>query len=296
MYVRVRVLCVCSVGASTGVRGMATLQEMKRRIDSVANMSKITASMKMVSAAKLRRAELAFEPAKVMGASSSALPELMGQPEEKPETRLVIAVSADKGLCGAANTVIAKKTMKIVDEDKAAGIETVVVTVGDKARGTLTTKGYDVEHAFNEFGKAQFSHAQASYIADVILSEVEFDVATIIHNEFVNVITYNTVEKPVLSPEKMTEQMGSALSHYNLRGDRHLMENYAAAHLANALFAAVRENATVEFSQRMSAMDSASTNASDMIEKLSIVYNRERQAAITTELTEIISGAASLEG
>merc|ERR1712065_81636 len=186
-----------------------------------------------------------------------------GQPEEKPETRLVIAVSADKGLCGAANTVIAKKTMKIVDEDKAAGIETVVVTVGDKARGTLTTKGYDVEHAFNEF---------------------------------VNVITYNTVEKPVLSPEKMTEQMGSALSHYNLRGDRHLMENYAAAHLANALFAAVRENATVEFSQRMSAMDSASTNASDMIEKLSIVYNRERQAAITTELTEIISGAASLEG
>merc|ERR1711916_102013 len=214
----------------------ATLQEMKRRIDSVANMSKITASMKMVSAAKLRRAELAFEPAKVMGASSSALPELMGQPEEKPETRLVIAVSADKGLCGAANTVI----------------ETVVVTVGDKARGTLTTKGYDVEHAFNEFGKAQFSHAQASYIADVILSEVEFDVATIIHNEFVNVITYNTVEKPVLSPEKMTEQMGSALSHYNLRGDRHLMENYAAAHLANALFAAVRENATVEFSQRMS--------------------------------------------
>ena len=275
-------------------RGMATLQEMKRRIESVSNMAKITSSMKMVSAAKLRRAEDAMKPAMAYGKASAALPELVGEPEEKPETRLVVAISSDKGLCGAANSVIAREAIAIMEEDKAAGVQTVIANVGDKARATLTAKGVEVEHGFSEFGKSAFSFAQAAYIADILLNEVEFDIAPIVHNEFVNVITYNTVRKSVLGPEKMAEQTSAALGHYNMRGDRHLMENYASFHLANAIFSGAREAAAVEFAQRMSAMDSASTNAKDMIERLELQYNRTRQAVITTELCEIIGGMSAL--
>eukprot|EP00300_Choanocystis_sp_HF-7_P037553 c53743_g1_i1.p2 GENE.c53743_g1_i1~~c53743_g1_i1.p2 ORF type:complete len:292 (+),score=73.63 c53743_g1_i1:48-923(+) len=276
------------------VRAMATLQDMNRRITGVKNMKKITSSMKMVAAAKLRRAENDLGPAKMVGLSTKRLVDKVGVPDTKPAAAMLVCITADRGLCGAANSSVAKATIQKLKENQKAGIETSVVTIGEKGRLLIRRDfGKSIVHSFNDFGKTAFSYAQAGYIVDQMMS-VPFDHLTIFHNVYKNKISYITEGKVCLAPEKFAAQVSAALGHYNLRGDRHMLENYAVAHIVNTIYAGARENNVVELAQRMSAMDNATSNAGDMIASLQLMYNRQRQAVITRELIEIISGANAL--
>ncbi|KGL91622.1 hypothetical protein N301_07947, partial [Charadrius vociferus] len=259
------------------VRNMATLKDITRRLKSIKNIQKITKSMKMVSAAKYARAERELKPARIYGTGALALYEKaeIKAPEDKKK-HLLIGVSSDRGLCGAIHTSIAKTLKNEITNLSNAGKEVMVVGVGDKIRGLLQRPP---------------SFGDASIIASELLnSGYEFDEGSVIYNRFRSVISYKTDEKPIFSLE--TVAGSESLSIYD-DIDADVLRNYQEFTLANILYYSLKESTTSEQSARMTAMDNASKNASEMIDKLTLTFNRTRQAVITKELIEIISGAAA---
>ncbi|KFP75899.1 hypothetical protein N310_09485, partial [Acanthisitta chloris] len=256
------------------VRNMATLKDITRRLKSIKNIQKITKSMKMVSAAKYARAERELKPARIYGTGALALYEKaeIKAPEDRKK-HLLIGVSSDRGLCGAIHTSIAKTLKNEITNLSNAGKEVMVVGVGDKIRGLLQSFG------------------DASIIAlELLNSGYEFDEGSVIYNRFRSVISYKTDEKPIFSFE--TVAGSDSLSIYD-DIDADVLRNYQEFTLANILYYSMKESTTSEQSARMTAMDNASKNASEMIDKLTLTFNRTRQAVITKELIEIISGAAA---
>ncbi|KFQ73633.1 hypothetical protein N335_12094, partial [Phaethon lepturus] len=269
------------------VRNMATLKDITRRLKSIKNIQKITKSMKMVSAAKYARAERELKPARVYGTGALALYEKaeIKAPEDKKK-HLLIGVSSDRGLCGAIHTSIAKTLKNEITNLSNAGKEVMVVGVGDKIRGLLQSL-----LTFKEVGRRPPSFGDASVIAlELLNSGYEFDEGSVIYNRFRSVISYKTDEKPIFSLE--TVAGSESLSIYD-DIDADVLRNYQEFTLANILYYSLKESTTSEQSARMTAMDNASKNASEMIDKLTLTFNRTRQAVITKELIEIISGAAA---
>lgn len=283
------------VAQPANVRNMATLKEISRRLAGVKNMKKITKAMKMVAASKLRVAERQMKPARNFGAASTRL---VGKVDERPEVkqRMVVAITTDRGLCGGVNTAVSKKVKSIVAKDEANGVQTKIAIIGDKGRqqlGRIYSK--NIIGVFNDMGRNPFNYTQASFIASQVLeNDFKFDECTIVHNKYRSAIAYDTVEVPILSADGMKKVAGTKLVAYQAEGDPDILENYQAHTFANAIYAGFSESYTVEQSSRMNAMEGASGNASDMIESLQMTYNRTRQAVITRELIEIISGASAL--
>ncbi|KAM7022579.1 ATP synthase F(1) complex subunit gamma, mitochondrial isoform 1-T1 [Passerculus sandwichensis] len=277
------------------VRNMATLKDITRRLKSIKNIQKITKSMKMVSAAKYARAERELKPARVYGTGALSLYEKaeIKAPEDKKK-HLLIGVSSDRGLCGAIHTSIAKTLKNEITNLSNAGKEVMVVGVGDKIRGLLQrTHGNYFLLTFKEVGRRPPSFGDASAIAlELLNSGYEFDEGSVIYNRFRSVISYKTDEKPIFSFE--TVAGSESLSIYD-DIDADVLRNYQEFTLANILYYSLKESTTSEQSARMTAMDNASKNASEMIDKLTLTFNRTRQAVITKELIEIISGAAALD-
>ncbi|XP_014671511.1 PREDICTED: ATP synthase subunit gamma, mitochondrial-like isoform X2 [Priapulus caudatus] len=230
----------------TQVRGMVTLKDISMRIKSVGNIQKITKSMKMVSAAKFSRAERELRPARPYGVGAKAFYDKAEiKSEGEMPKHLIIAISSDRGLCGAIHNGIGR-AIKSEIAGAASGIETKLVLVGDKCRAIL----------------------QKSIVSYKIAKQPMFSLDTITASP--NVSVYDSLDGEVL-------------------------RSYQEFSLASLLFYGMKENSTSEQSSRMTAMDSATKNAGEMIDKLKMTYNRTRQAVITRELVEIISGAAALE-
>ncbi|KYO38772.1 transcription initiation factor TFIID subunit 3 isoform A [Alligator mississippiensis] len=276
------------------VRNMATLKDITRRLKSIRNIQKITKSMKMVAAAKYARAERELKPARVYGVGALALYEKaeIKVPEDKKK-HLIVGVSSDRGLCGAIHTSVAKTIKSEITALSNKGKEVMVVGVGDKLRGLLQrTHGEHFLVTFKEVGRKPPSFGDASVIAlELLNSGYEFDEGSIIYNRFRSVISYRTDEKPFFSLD--TVAGSENISIYD-DIDADVLRNYQEYALTNILFYSLKESTTSEQSARMTAMDSASKNASEMIDKLTLTFNRTRQAVITKELIEIISGAAAL--
>ncbi|XP_028810604.1 ATP synthase F(1) complex subunit gamma, mitochondrial isoform X1 [Denticeps clupeoides] len=276
------------------VRNMATLKDITIRLKSVKNIQKITKSMKMVAAAKYSRAERSLKPARVYGTGALALYEKadIKAPEDKNK-HLIIGVSSDRGLCGAIHSSVAKTIKGEIAKLTGAGKEVMVVNIGDKLRGLLyRTHGKHILINCKEVGRKPPTFADASIIATELLnSGYEFDQGSIIYNRFRSVISYKTDEKPLFSMETVanSENMGI---YDDIDAD--VLRNYQEFALVNVIYFGLKESTTSEQSARMTAMDSASKNASEMIDKLTLTFNRTRQAVITKELIEIISGAAAL--
>ncbi|KAF6715448.1 ATP synthase subunit gamma, mitochondrial [Oryzias melastigma] len=277
------------------VRNMATLKDITIRLKSIKNIQKITKSMKMVAAAKYARAERQLKPARVYGTGALALYEKaeIKAPEEKATKHLLVGVTSDRGLCGAIHSGVAKTIKNEIANLTGAGKEVMVVNVGDKLRGLLhRTHGKHIMLNCKEIGRKPPSFGDASIIATELLnSGYEFDQGSIIFNRFRSVISYKTDQKPVFSTDVVanSENMGI---YDDIDAD--VLRNYQEFALVNVIYLALRESSTSEQSARMTAMDSASKNASEMIDKLTLTFNRTRQAVITKELIEIISGAAAL--
>ncbi|KAJ8263735.1 hypothetical protein COCON_G00161920 [Conger conger] len=274
------------------VRDMSTMKEITLRLKSVKSIQKITKSMKMVAAAKYARAEKALKPARVYGTSALALYEKVEimVPEDR-EKHVVIGVSSDRGLCGSIHMNIAKAMKAEVDRLTAAGKEVMLVNVGDKLRALLNkTHGKHFLLTCKDIGRKTPTFSDAASIATELLhSGYEFDQGAIYFNRFKSVMSYTTEEKPVFSVDSVA---GSESVVVYDSVDADVLRSFQEFALVNTVYFALKESCASEQSARMTAMDSASKNASEMIDKLTLQLNRTRQAAITKELIEIISGAA----
>ena len=291
---------------------MASLDDLKKRISSVKSTQKITKAMKMVAASKLRRAQESAEKGRpysdkmnniILNLSNSISdkensPKLLsGSGEDK--VHLCIVMTSDRGLCGGFNTNIIKKAkvyfQKILDEGKNLKI----ITVGSKGYDQLkrTYKDNIIEKiSFKESKHANYFDADK--VGKIIIDRFEkkeFDVCTIFYNQFKNVITQIPQEQQII-PLKNSESKGnSSDDNYEFEPEEdEILSNLLPKNISTQIFKAMLENSASEQGSRMSAMDNATRNAGEMVDKLTIQYNRSRQAAITKELIEIISGAESL--
>ncbi|XP_075713580.1 ATP synthase F(1) complex subunit gamma, mitochondrial isoform X1 [Rhinoderma darwinii] len=276
------------------VRNMATLKDITRRLKSIKNIQKITKSMKMVAAAKYSRADRDLKPARVYGTGALALYDKaeIKTPEDKKK-HLIIGVSSDRGLCGAIHTSVAKAIKHEISSLSSSGKEVKVVGIGDKLRGILQrSHGSHFLLTFKEVGRKPPTFGDASVIASELLnSGYEFDQGSVVFNRFRSVISYKTDEKPFFSLDTVANSEGITV-YDDIDAD--VLRNYQEFTLANIIYLTLKESTTSEQSARMTAMDNASKNASEIIDKLTLTFNRTRQSVITKELIEIISGAAAL--
>ncbi|WP_295037582.1 F0F1 ATP synthase subunit gamma [Sulfitobacter sp.] len=293
---------------------MPNLKDLKNRISSVKSTRKITKAMQMVAAAKLRRAQEAAEASRPyserfnavmaglaasVGGSDSAPKLLSGTGEDK--VHLLVVMTAERGLCGGFNSNIVKKAKAHARDLLAQGKEVKILTVGKKGRDALRRDLGDhlVGHVdLSEVKKIGYGDAQN--IAQDVLNRFdagEFDVATIFYAKFVNVVMQTPTAQQII-PAKFDGEEGddsaaSTLFDYE-PSEEAVLADLLPRGVATAIFSALLENGASEQGARMSAMDNATRNAGEMIDKLTIEYNRSRQAVITNELIEIISGAEAL--
>ncbi|XDA99339.1 F0F1 ATP synthase subunit gamma [Sulfitobacter sp. LCG007] len=292
---------------------MPSLKDLRNRINSVKSTRKITKAMQMVAAAKLRRAQEAAEQARpyterfnaVMaslaasaGGSDTAPRLLSGTGSDK--VHLLVVLTAERGLCGGFNSNIARLARQKTRSLLAEGKEVKILTVGKKGRDQLR----------RDFGKHLIGHvdltavkrigyADAQGIAQDILNRFdagEFDVATIFFSEFVNVVTQiPTAQQIIPAKFEVDEDSAEASTLFDYEpSEEAILADLLPRSIATQIFSALLENGASEQGARMSAMDNATRNAGDMIDRLTIQYNRSRQAVITNELIEIISGAEAL--
>jgi len=292
---------------------MPNLKDLKNRIASVKNTRKITKAMQMVAAAKLRRAQEAAEQSRPyterfnavmsrlaasVGGSDSAPKLLSGTGENK--VHLLVVMTAERGLCGGFNANIAKLAKVHARRLISEGKEVKILTVGKKGRDSIRR-----DFAKNLVGHVDLTdvkrlgYADAQGIAKDVLGRFdagEFDVATIFYAKFVNVVSQTPTAQQIIPASFDTEEgAGESTTLFDYEpSEEAILADLLPRGVATAIFSALLENAASEQGARMSAMDNATRNAGDMIEDLTIEYNRSRQAVITNELIEIISGAEAL--
>ncbi len=298
---------------------MASLKDLRDRIASVRSTQKITQAMKMVAASKLRRAQEAAEAArpyaermeKVMRAlgdsvstQDTASPLLVGN--GKDDTYLVIVATSERGLCGGFNSNIVRAAKRRIDQLLADGKEVKILCIGKKGRAQLN-RFYPgrILDTIDMSGIRQLGFVDAADIAQrvrVMFDEGVFDVAVLFYARFQSALTQIPTEQQLI-PVPLAEHGGSAEDASDAGGgaiyeyepdEEAILDDLLPRNVSVQVYKALLENAASEQGARMTAMDSATRNAGDLIDNLTIVYNRTRQAVITKELIEIISGAEAL--
>ena len=291
---------------------MPNLKDLKNRIESVKNTRKITKAMQMVAAAKLRRAQDAAEASRpyserfnsVLASLAASVGSSEGAPlllrgTGKQDVHMLVVMTAERGLCGGFNSSIAKLARSHAAELKENGKQVKIITVGKKGRDAIKRDlgEYFVEHVdLSEFKSIKYVNAQS--IAKALLSRFddnEYDVATIFYSKFVNVVTQIPTVQQIIPATFDDQSSASDKTIYDYEPDEEtILADLLPRGVATQIFSALLENGASEQGARMSAMDNATRNAGDMIDNLTIEYNRSRQAVITNELIEIISGAEAL--
>ncbi|KAJ3790122.1 ATPase, F1 complex, gamma subunit domain-containing protein [Lentinula aff. detonsa] len=286
------------LAAPSNARNMATLREIELRLKSVRNIEKITKSMKMIASTKLAKAQRAMQAGKLYGAANAEVFETAKEGATGPQ-KLFIVVSSDKGLCGGIHSSVTKATRRAFSNTPDSPIagasvepDSSVMVIGDKSKAQLSrVLPNNFKLTFNQIGRDVPTFADAASVADLVVkSGVEYDSVVIIYNKFVSAISYEAAAIEIKGEKALKESEG--FKKYEMEDD--FTKDLAEFSLANALFAALTESHACEISARRNAMDNASKNAGDMIGSLTMQYNRGRQAAITNELVDIITGASAL--
>eukprot|EP00518_Triparma_eleuthera_P003730 CAMPEP_0182452694 /NCGR_PEP_ID=MMETSP1319-20130603/43_1 /TAXON_ID=172717 /ORGANISM="Bolidomonas pacifica, Strain RCC208" /LENGTH=291 /DNA_ID=CAMNT_0024650543 /DNA_START=68 /DNA_END=941 /DNA_ORIENTATION=+ len=288
---------------------MATEKQILKRIQSTTSISKITKSMKMVSASKLRgdqnRLALARPFAKwTASVYEEPLPcnlEERGEERELQmgENNLIVTLTSDRGLCGGVNTWASKYTVQAANDIVAHGKPVNIFVVGEKGRGQLRRLARDhLVGSATDASKLPYNFSQVCAIAMEVCKH-DFTTAHVVFNKFVSAIAYETHIQTLerASVPATADEGEDPMVEYEFEPENkdEVLEDMYEYSLACAMYGNVMESATSEQSSRMNAMENASKNASEMIESLTLQYNRARQARITTELIEIISGASAIE-
>ena len=291
---------------------MASLDDLKKRIMSVKSTQKITKAMKMVAAAKLKRAQESAEKGRPYSekmnniilnlslgiADKEIAPKLLSG-SGKNQIHLCVVMTSDRGLCGGFNANIIKKAKNYFNDVTKEGKEIKIITVGSKGNDQLKRLYGDkiIENiSFKESKNANFFDAEK--VGKIIIEKFEkeeFDICTIFFNQFKNVITQIPQAQQIIPLNTVNENQENVNESYEFEPDEdEILNNLLPKNISTQIFKAMLENSASEQGARMSAMDNATRNAGEMVDKLTIEYNRSRQAAITKELIEIISGAESL--
>ena len=291
---------------------MPSLKDLKNRIESVKSTRKITKAMQMVAAAKLRRAQEAAEAARPyaekMTAVVGGLAASVGKSESAPrllggtgadQVQLLVVMTSERGLCGGFNSTIVRLAKARAQELLDQGKTVKILTVGKKGREQLNRDFAELMIAHIDLGDVKrIGYANAADIAADVLGRFdlgEFDVATIFYNRFQSVISQVPTAQQIIPAVFETEGEAVEDTPYDYEpSEEAILEDLLPRGVATQIFTALLENAASEQGARMSAMDNATRNAGDMIDKLTIEFNRSRQAVITNELIEIISGAEAL--
>jgi F-type H+-transporting ATPase subunit gamma len=291
---------------------MASLDDLKKRIASVKSTQKITKAMKMVAAAKLRRAQESAEKGRpysekmnniILNLSSGIsdkenAPKLLsGSGNDK--VHLCVVMTSDRGLCGGFNSNIIKKAKSYFAKLAEEGKDLKIITVGSKGNDQLKRAYGDKIIANISFKESKHAnYFDADKVGKMVIEKFgaeEFDVCTIFYNQFKNVITQIPQAQQIIPLNVENLEEDKSEDSYEFEPDEdEILSNLLPKNISTQIFKAMLENSASEQGSRMSAMDSATRNAGEMVDKLTIEYNRSRQAAITKELIEIISGAESL--
>ena len=291
---------------------MPSLKDLKNRIQSVKNTRKITKAMQMVAAAKLRRAQEAAEDSRpyaerfnaVMAGLAAAVGDSATAPKliagtGSDQVQLLVVLTAERGLCGGFNSNIAKLARQKAEALLEEGKTVKILTVGKKGRESLKRDfgNHFIGHV-DMSGVKRLAYGNAQDVARDVLARFdagEFDVATLFYSKFQNVVTQIPTAQQII-PAKFDQNDAAAVSalvEYE-PSEEAILADLLPRGVATQIFSGLLENAASEQGARMSAMDNATRNAGDMIDKLTIEFNRSRQAVITSELIEIISGAEAL--
>jgi F-type H+-transporting ATPase subunit gamma len=291
---------------------MPSLKILRNRINSVKSTQKITSAMKMVAAAKLRRAQAQAEAARPYavrmgemlaalaaseGGNPNASPLLVGN--GKSQVHLLLAVTADRGLAGAFNGNISKAIRVEAQALEAQGKTVKIFTLGRKGNDSLCRDLKDqIVGTKNFVGKKVIGFAEAEAVAQELVRGFragEYDVVTMVFNRFHNVMVQRVTEQPLIPAVAATANDNADEHNYEVEpDDGTLLDRLLPRNLAVQIYSALLENSAGFYASQMTAMDSATRNAGDMIKRLSLSYNRARQANITKELIEIISGAEAV--
>ena len=287
---------------------MATLREIHNRISSIKSTQQITKAMKMVAAAKLRKAQenlLAFRPYSyeiraliahltALSANLEGVPLLQRRPAEKV---LSVVVTSDRGLCGAFNANIIRHAARRIAEYSAS--EVSVYNVGRKGLEYFSKRDYQIQgQTINFFNHLQFNNATeiSRSLVELYLSG-EFDRIEFIYNEFKSAVQQDVVVEQFLpfKPDEELEKSGSQVDFLYEPGKKEILETLIPMHLNIQVWRILLESNAAEQGARMTAMENATENADELVGKLTIFYNRTRQAKITTEISEIVGGANALK-
>jgi len=274
---------------------MPNLKLVAMRLKSVKNIQKITQSMKMVSAAKFARAEKDLKAARPLGEAAQHFYDQAEVTCDKPAPKnLYVAITSDRGLAGGVHSSICKTIRNEMLEKTPEELEnTKIICVGDKSRAFMVR--YFKKNTImvgSEIGRLPPQFGDAASVANAVLScGYDFDQGKMLYNVYKSVVSYTTTAIPIFSQDVILG--AEKLSAYDSI-DADVIQSYLEYSLAAQVYYCMKEGATSEQSSRMTAMDNSSKNAGEMIDKLTITYNRTRQAVITGELIEIISGAAAL--
>ena len=293
---------------------MPSLKDLRNRITSVKSTQKITKAMKMVAAAKLRKAQESAEKGRaysekmnlIINNLKNSITDINSAPKllagtGKDEVHLCIVMTADRGLCGGFNTNICKKAREYFKQILKNNKKLKIITVGSKGADQLRRgfKDYIIERISYKNLK-NISVNEASEITSKVITmfnKEDFDVCTIFYNKFKSVISQEPQAQQIIPVEsqEVTQKENVEDVQYEFEPEENeILEHLLPQNITTQIFKAFLENAASEQGSRMSAMDNATRNAGDLIDKLTINYNRSRQAVITKELIEIISGAESL--
>ena len=294
---------------------MPSLDDLKKRITSVKSTQKITKAMKMVATAKLRKAQenaekgrpysermnnIILNLSKNISDKENSSKLLVGTGRE--DIHLCIVLTADRGLCGGFNTNIIKKAKNYFDKLSKEGKKFKIITVGTKGYDQLKRNYKDkIIEKISFKDSKNINYFDAEKVGSLILEKFdkeEFDICTIFYNKFKNVMTQIPQQQqiiPLQSEEENDSSNEQPDDSYEFEPDEdEILSNLLPKNISTQIFKAMLENSASEQGSRMTAMDNATRNAGELVDKLSIEYNRSRQAAITKELIEIISGAESL--
>jgi F-type H+-transporting ATPase subunit gamma len=292
---------------------MPSLDDLKKRIKSVKSTQKITKAMKMVAAAKLRKAQENAEKGRPYSQKMQNiilnLTKSINDPQNAPKLLigtgddkkyLCVVLTADRGLCGGFNSNICKLAKINFKKFLGEGKTLKIITVGLKGLDQIKREyGKYVIKKFSFKEKKQISFNEAKIVGDEIISlfnQNEFDKCILFYNNFKNVITQIPQAQQIIPAENNSSDKTDEKTHsYEFEPDEdEILEDLLPKNISTQIFKALLENAASEQGSRMTAMDNATRNAGDLVDKLTINYNRSRQASITKELIEIISGAESL--
>ena len=291
---------------------MASLDDLKKRIASVKSTQKITKAMKMVAAAKLKRAQESAEKGRPYSEKMNNiilnLSDGISDKENAPKLlsgsgndkiHLCVIMTSDRGLCGGFNSNIIKKAKSYFAKLAEDGKDLKIITVGSKGNDQLKRLYGDkiiANISFKESKNANYFDAEK--VSKIVIEKFgaeEFDVCTIFYNQFKNVITQIPQAQQIIPLNVENSEEDKSEDSYEFEPDEdEILSNLLPKNISTQIFKAMLENSASEQGSRMSAMDNATRNAGEMVDKLTIEYNRSRQAAITKELIEIISGAESL--